>query len=59
MPEVYRRVILKPADLSTRAAAELADGLTAAIEAQRRFETSAHVLRYIGDLREDDDSFFV
>jgi hypothetical protein len=60
MPEVYRRVILKPAGLSAADAVRLREQLAAAVEVQRLLaRSSPHVLALVGDLQEDDESFSI
>ena len=59
MPDVYRRVILKPADLTSEAASTLRDQLSAAVEAQQQLASkSLHVLQPVGGLCENDQAFF-
>lgn len=60
MPEVYRRVVLKPPGLSANASVQLKERLAAAVQLQQRLATeSPHVLQLIGRLEEDEHSFFV
>ena len=60
MAEAFRRVILKPPGLDESTAAQLLDGLSAAVASQRNFATrSPHILQFISGLREDERSFYV
>ncbi|MGB2985194.1 MAG: hypothetical protein WBE26_04870 [Phycisphaerae bacterium] len=60
MPEVYRRVVLKPAGLSVEDSARLRERLAAAVELQQQLASqSPHVLQLVGGLEEDDRAFFV
>ncbi len=60
MGETFRRVFLKPPDLSEEERARLAEGLAAAVDLQRQLATkSPHVLELTSGLQEDDRSFYV
>ncbi|UCC28849.1 MAG: hypothetical protein JSU86_11680 [Phycisphaerales bacterium] len=60
MPEVYRRVVLKPPGLSANDSAQLSERLAAAVILQQRLAMeSPHVLQLTGGLEEDEHSFFV
>ena len=60
MPQEFRRVVLKPADLNAQESARLRASLSAAVEVQRQLASdSPHVLRFSADLQEDEHSFFV
>lgn len=56
----FRRIILKPSDLDDATAAQLFRALSAAVDAQRALAArSPHVLRFVGDLKEDDRAYYV
>jgi serine/threonine protein kinase len=56
----FRRVIVKPVDISTKQSNLLAEGLRTAIALQQRLaKDSAHVLTLHGDLQSDERYFFV
>ncbi len=60
MPDAYRRIILKPADLTSEAASTLREALSASVDAQRQLASkSLHVLQFVGELRENDRAFFI
>ncbi len=56
----FRRIILKPPDLDDATAAQLFRALSAAVEAQRALAArSPHVLRFLGELKENDRAYYV
>jgi len=60
MANPLRRLILKPPDTPPDRLSQLADALSAAVEAQTRLAAkSPHVLQLIGPLQQDDLGFFV
>lgn len=60
MANPYRRVILKPANLTRDQAGRLAEELAAAVRLQQELAAqSPHVLDLSGSLQQDDTSFYV
>jgi len=60
MPQVYRRVILKPSGLGDPDSSRLGEMLTTAVELQGHLSSkSAHVLQFVGGLQEVEGAFFV
>jgi hypothetical protein len=60
MPEVFRRVVLKPPGLAADTSADLARRLEAAADAQRRLAVdSPHVLQLVGNVQEDEHAFVI
>ncbi len=60
MPEVFRRIVLKPPGLSADASAQLLQRLEASLDAQRQLSAgSPHILQFVGGLEEDEKSFYV
>lgn len=56
----FRRIILKPTDLDDAKAAQLFRALSAAVDAQRALAAqSPHVLRLLGELKENDHAYYV
>ncbi|HEY3245601.1 MAG TPA: serine/threonine-protein kinase [Phycisphaerae bacterium] len=57
---LYRRLFLKPAGISKKDATRLGKQLASAVEVQKALAVqSPHVLELLGELREDEQSFYI